>query len=74
MIEIIGTIALILSVLGVILNNRKLRVCFLIWLVSNTLCFIIHISIGVWSLMIRDFIFTILAIEGWFKWGKKKND
>ena len=73
MIEIIGTIALILSVLGVILNNRKLRVCFLIWLVSNTLCFIIHISTGVRSLMIRDLIFIILSIEGWIRWGKKKN-
>jgi len=72
MIEIIGTIALILAVLGVILNNRKLRVCFLIWLVSNILCAIVHMSTDVLSLLLKDFIFFILCIEGWFKWGSDK--
>ena len=74
LIEIIGVLALILSLLGVILNNRRFRVCFLIWLMSNTLCAIIHASTCVWSLMIRDLIFLVLAIEGWFKWRKKKNE
>lgn len=71
MLEIIGTLALILGVLGAILNNRKLRICFLIWMVSNTLSASIHISVGVWSMLIRDIVFFILVVEGWFKWGKK---
>ncbi len=72
--EIIGTLALILGVLGAVLNNRKLRVCFLIWMVSNTLSAGIHISVGVWSMLIRDIVFFILVVEGWFKWKKKKKN
>ena len=68
--ELIGIIATILAVTGVITNNRRLRVCFLIWLVSNTLMLGIHAYSGIWSLVGRDIIFIILAIEGWKKWGK----
>ena len=69
--EIIGIIATILAVVGVITNNRRLRVCFLLWLVSNGLTGAIHAQAGIWSLLVRDVIFFVLAIEGWFKWGRK---
>ena len=69
--EIIGTIATIFAVVGVITNNRRLRVCFLLWLVSNALSGAIHAQAAIWSLMARDAIFFVLAIEGWFKWGRK---
>lgn len=72
MIEIIGTFALILGVLGAMLNNRKLRVCFIVWIVANTLSACVHIGVGVWSLLARDIVFFVLSIEGWLKWGKKK--
>jgi len=71
MIELIGTISTILAITGVILNNRRLRVCFLIWLVSNSLTLVIHAQTGVWSLVARDAIFLVLAVEGWFKWRAK---
>jgi len=70
-IEIVGIIATVLAVVGVLTNNRKLRVCFLLWLVSNTLTEAIHVYTGILSLAIRDAIFFVLAIEGWFKWGRK---
>ena len=69
--EIIGAITMILAVTGVILNNRKLRFCFVMWMLSNFFSGIIHIYTGVISMVIRDFIFFVLAIEGWFKWGRK---
>lgn len=69
--EIIGIIATIFAVIGVITNNRRLRICFLLWLLSNALSGIIHVHAGIWSLLIRDIIFFVLAIEGWFKWGHK---
>jgi len=72
MIEIIGTISSILAVVGVIANNRRLRWCFLVWIVSNGLCAAIHIYAGIWSLFARDVVFFILAIEGWIIWGKVK--
>jgi nicotinamide riboside transporter PnuC len=71
MIELIGTVSTILAIAGVILNNRRLRTCFLLWLISNSLSLIIHTQTGVWSLVARDGIFLILAIEGWIKWGRK---
>jgi len=71
-IEIIGMLATILAVVGVLTNNRRIRVCFLLWMVSNALTGAIHAYAGIWSLLIRDVIFFVLAIEGWFKWGRNE--
>jgi len=71
MTEIAGVIAMMLAVSGVISNNRKLRVCFILWIISNILSGYIHFSTGVTSLLVRDILFTILAVEGWYKWSKK---
>lgn len=70
-IEIIGTIATVLAVIGVLANNRRLRWCFLAWMVSNSLTLGIHVYTAIWSLVARDLIFLILAFEGWIKWGRK---
>jgi nicotinamide riboside transporter PnuC len=69
--EIIGLVATVLAVIGVIANNRRLRVCFLLWLASNALTAGIHAHAEIWSLLLRDTVFFILAIEGWIKWGRK---
>ncbi|HUV63640.1 MAG TPA: nicotinamide mononucleotide transporter [Sedimentisphaerales bacterium] len=71
--EIIGTIATILAVTGVVLNNRRMRVCFVIWLVSNALSCYLHVGAGLFSLAARDAIFSVLAVEGWLIWGKKNS-
>jgi nicotinamide riboside transporter PnuC len=70
MIETLGTIAGILAVAGVILNNHKLIGCFYIWLISNGITAGIHIYAGLWSLAARDFIFILLAVHGIYKWRK----
>ena len=74
MIELIGTIATILAITGVVLNNRRLRVCFLLWLCSNSLTLAIHAQTGIWSLVARDAIFLILAVEGWVRWGRRDKE
>jgi len=68
MIEIIGIIATILAVAGVILNNRRCIWCFGLWVVSNALTGAIHGAAGIWSLFARDMIFLALAIEGAYRW------
>ena len=68
--ELIGIIATVLAVIGVITNNRRIRYCFLLWMASNALTGGIHAYMGIWSLFVRDVIFFVLAIEGWKKWGK----
>lgn len=72
MIEIAGTIGLVFAVTGVVLNNRKLRICFVFFLLSNSLSLFVHSQSHIWSLLVRDGVFIILAIEGWFKWRKRK--
>ena len=71
MIEIIGAISSVIAIAGVAANNRRIRWCFLLWVVSNTLSLAIHAHAGIWSLAARYALFLILAVEGWFKWGKK---
>ena len=71
MIELIGFISMVFAIAGVILNNRRLRLCFLLWMVSNGLSLVVHAQAGIWSLLIRDAVFFVLAIEGWIIWGNK---
>jgi len=70
MIEIMGIVATVIAVLGVLRNNRRRRDCFILWLVSNLLTAGIHMYSGIWSLFARDLIFMVLAMEGLILWGK----
>ena len=72
MIEPLGLIATILAVTGVILNNRKNRWGFALWIISNILCLRLHAVAELGSMMLRDIIFTVLAIEGFVRWSRKK--
>ena len=71
MIEIFGIIATALAVIGVVFNNRKLIACFYLWFVSNAITAGIHLEAEIYSLLIKDLIFFVLAIEGLFRWRKK---
>lgn len=73
LIEIIGAIASVVAVVGVLANNRRRRGCFMLWLVSNGISAAIHAHIGVWSLFARDVVFFFLAAEGWWLWGRERN-
>lgn len=67
-IELISVIAGICAVAGVVLNNRKMRLCFPLWIVSNFMCLCVHWHTGLYALCVRDAIFCILAIEGMKLW------
>jgi nicotinamide riboside transporter PnuC len=70
MTEIIGAVAGVLAVAGVVLNNRRLIWCFPVWFVSNGICCGLHAHAGLWSLAARDAVFLVLSGEGWFRWGR----
>jgi len=70
MIEILSAISAVLAIVGVVANNRRLRWCFLVWIISNATAAFIHIASGLWSLAARDIVFIMLAIEGYYRWGK----
>jgi len=53
---------------GVLLNNARIRWCFPLWLVSNTISLGYHVRGRLWGLAVRDLVFSVLAIVGWFMW------
>ena len=67
-VEVFGVIATVISVVGVILNNNRQIECFGFWVVSNLICAAIHAKSRLWSMMVRDLIFTVLAVDGIFRW------
>ncbi len=71
MLEFLGTIATIVSIVGVLFNNAMCIWCFPCWLLSNSLTAWIHYRKGVWSLLVRDLIFLVLAVAGLVQWSAK---
>lgn len=72
MIEVVGAICAAVSVAGVICNNRKMAVCFWLWMVSNLISAALHVQTELYSLSVRDLVFFALAIEGLIIWRRKK--
>ena len=75
---IIGWIASAGAIAGVVLNNYRVRLCFIVWLGTNALSAALHVRgycLGdgaMLSLAARDLIFMALAVHGWRAWGRKK--
>jgi nicotinamide riboside transporter PnuC len=72
LIEVVGLAVTFLAVGGAVLNNRRLRACFWLWLFSNAASAAIHVTAGLWSLAARDVIFFALAIEGLWRWRQER--
>ncbi len=70
--EIIGLVATVIAIVGVCANNRRMEVCFWLWLLSNGLTAYVHAHQHIWSLCLRDIVFAALAIEGLYLWSKDK--
>jgi len=65
-------IALILSVIGIILNAKKIIWCWLVWIISNMFWIIYMINRDEISSVILWIVFTIFNIYGWYEWKKNK--
>ncbi len=72
LIDLVGWLATGVALAGVWMNNRRMRACFALWLVSNAITFGIHARMGLWSLAVRDGAFFVMAIHGWWLWGSRK--
>lgn len=66
--EIFGTVACLLGVAGVVLNNNRAVECFWLWMVSNAMCMAIHLRVRLWSMAAKDAVFFALAIDGLIRW------
>jgi len=70
-IEAIGWVVTAVAIAGVVLNNRRRRACFVLWMVSNALTAMLHVHAGLYALAVRDLIFLALAVQGWVLWGRR---
>lgn len=60
------------SIIGVILNIKKKRLCFLIWIVTNTVWMVIDFYSGLYQQAFLYLIYLGLAIHGFIAWRIKK--
>ncbi len=70
--DFISWIVTILSIVGVILNIKKLRICFVIWIVTNGFWMIYDFVNGLYSQSLLFLIYLILAVWGVIEWKRKK--
>lgn len=67
-------LATILTLVGVILNIKKIRYGFLVWLVANILWAYIQYQVGIYGMFICQIVFCFTCIWGWVEWSKKLNE
>lgn len=65
-------VATILTLIGVVLNIKKIRVCFIIWFVANSFWIYIMAMSQHWGMVICQIVFCATCVWGWFAWAKDK--
>lgn len=66
--ELVSWPVTLVAVAGVLLNNRKVKWCFVLWMFSNAASLAVHLATNLYGLAVRDAIFFALAIQGWRLW------
>lgn len=64
-------IATTIALAGTILNCKKNKLCFVLWLITNCMWLVWDFQNGTISRGCLDFVQLILAIYGIYEWGKK---
>ena len=62
-----------LCLTGTVLNVKKNKLCFILWLIGNILWLIIDINNGLISRAILDIVQGLLALWGMIEW-RNEND
>jgi nicotinamide riboside transporter PnuC len=62
----------LISLIGVILNIKKRRECFMIWTVSNFAWMVYDFKIGAYAQSALFAVYFVLAVWGLYEW-KEKN-
>jgi nicotinamide riboside transporter PnuC len=71
--ELVEIIAAVFSLIGIILNIKKIRWCFIIWLLSNTCWIIAGIMWHKYGVIITNGMFDVFNIYGFIEWGRNKD-
>lgn len=59
-----------ISLLGTVLNVKKLKACFYLWTVGNVLWLLWDISQALYSRAVLDVVQLAFAVWGIYEWGK----
>lgn len=70
--ELLGWVATVISIIGIILNARKNMLCWPTWLVSNVLWVTYFLVLGDFPSIILWIVFSIFNVYGWIQWSKDK--
>lgn len=62
-----------LSIVGVILNIKKNKNCFLIWTFTNTAWMAYDFKIGAYAQSALFAVYAVLAVYGMIEWSNNKN-
>jgi nicotinamide mononucleotide transporter len=73
MIELIGWLATLISVIGIVLNAKKIIYCWPIWLLSNVLWITYFVVLKNYPSIVLWIMFSIFNVYGWLEWNKLKN-
>ena len=71
---ILNWIAFTLAIVGAILNIRKNRACFLLWIVTNFYWMIYNAHAGEIAESATFFVFFVVSFVGFVKWGLAAKD
>lgn len=63
-----GAAVVIVGLTGTVLNIRKNRLCFLVWMGSNASLAVGHLAGHHWPLGLQFATYFGLAVWGWFSW------
>ena len=61
----------VLAILGVVLNIKKKRLCFFIWIFTNGAWMLVDFYEGIYAQAFLFFIYFCLAIWGYVAWKDK---
>lgn len=61
-----------MSITGVILNVKKNRMCFVIWVIANMGWITINILHEIYAQAFLFVIYTGLSVWGWIEWSKDR--
>ena len=63
-------IATIIALTGTVLNCKKIRYCFYLWIITNTMWLVWDLYTGLYSRAILDLFQLALAVYGLLEWKK----
>ena len=62
-------IATVLSLIGAVLNVKKVRFCFVPWMLANGAWIVFGLAHRHWGMVLTFSAFFVTSVWGWISWG-----